>query len=83
MIRWVVLLVFLARKTAADKYMSEYYPEWHKRYPIYLCDPDVYFMFEGESAGRFSWDTTDTGVFSDPDGLQQMRPDQVLEYLFK
>ena len=32
----------------AEQYMSSYYPQWYARYGIYLCDPEVYFGFEGE-----------------------------------
>lgn len=68
----------------ADKYMSEYYPEWYKRYPVKLADPETYFTFEGENAGRFTWDTSgEKSDFSDPDGLQDMTPSEVLEYLHK
>ncbi|MDO4804726.1 MAG: hypothetical protein Q4A32_07890 [Lachnospiraceae bacterium] len=67
----------------ADQYMSEYYPEWYKRYPIYLCDPDTYFAFEGEDAGRFTWDADEENSrIKDPDGLQNMTPEIVLDLLF-
>lgn len=66
----------------ADLYMSKYYADWYDRYPIYLCDPEVYFVFEGENAGRFSWDTTGSGILTDPDGLQGKGPDEVLSFLF-
>ncbi|MBR2528164.1 MAG: hypothetical protein IKE58_06835 [Blautia sp.] len=68
----------------ADRYMSEYFPAWYERYPIYLCDPDVYFTFEGENAGRFTW-STEGGEdgFTDPDGIRDMNPAQVLELLFE
>ncbi len=67
----------------ADMYMSEHYPLWYERYPVYLCDPDRYFMPEGENAGRFTWDTeyTDQGL-TDPDHIQDMEPKEVLEKLF-
>ncbi len=67
----------------AEWYMSEYYPEWYERYPIYLCDPETYFTFEGEDAGRFTWDTegSDQGL-ADPDGLQEKTPEEVLRLLF-
>ena len=67
----------------AEKYMTTYYPAWCDRYPVHLCDPDVYFSFTGENAGRFSWDTTDgeTGL-ADPEGLQEKGPEEVLVYLF-
>ena len=66
----------------ADRYMSEYYAGWYGRYPAVLRDPEVYFAFTGETAGRFSWDTSGGGILTDPDGLQEMRPDEVLELLF-
>jgi len=67
----------------ADQYMSEYYPTWYERYPIYLCDPAKYFVFEGEDAGRFTWDTeSGEAVLSDPEGFADMRPAEVLAELF-
>ena len=67
----------------ADRYMSEYYGAWYERYPVYLCDPGRYFTFTGDKAGRFSWDTAGEGVLTDPDGLQEMRPAEVLAFLFR
>ncbi len=66
----------------ADYYMKTYYKEWYDRYPVYLCSPDTYFTFTGENAGRFSWDTSDAGVLKDPEGLQNMKPGEVLATLF-
>ena len=69
--------------TLAERYMAKYYPAWYARYPICLCDPDVYFTFEGEQAGRFTWRTDGGGGgFTDPDGIRDMKPAQVLELLF-
>ena len=69
--------------TLAERYMAKYYPAWYARYPICLCDPEVYFAFEGETAGRFSWRTDGgRGGFTDPDGIRDMKPAQVLELLF-
>ena len=69
--------------TLAERYMAKYYPAWYARYPICLCDPEVYFAFEGETAGRFSWRTDGGGDgFTDPDGIRDMKPAQVLELLF-
>ncbi|MBQ1546286.1 MAG: copper amine oxidase N-terminal domain-containing protein, partial [Clostridia bacterium] len=65
----------------ADKYMSEYYPEWYERYPVMLNDPDVYFDFEDEDAGRFTWNINGSN-FSDPENIAEMTPAQVLEFLF-
>ena len=67
----------------AEKYMSEYYPAWYARYPIYLCDPDIYFTFEGEWAGKFSWETQNPGSgLSDPDNIQDLSPEEVLAELY-
>ena len=66
----------------ADRYMSEYYPEWYERYPIKLADPDTYFSFTNEETGRFTWDT-DQGELQDPEGVRDMTPAQVLAFLFK
>ena len=69
--------------TLAERYMAKYYPAWYARYPICLCDPEVHFAFEGEQAGRFSWHTDGGGDgFTDPDGIRDMKPAQVLELLF-
>ena len=67
----------------AEEIMSERYPEWFERYPIYLCDPDVYLSFQGDTAGRFSW-TVDgsSGILSDPEGVKEMTPAEVLAVLF-
>ena len=67
----------------ADRYMSEYYPKWYERYPIYLCNPEVYFVFTGDSAGRFSWDVSGNSLLTDPDRLQDKGPEEVLAFLFQ
>lgn len=67
----------------AKNYMETYYKEWSDRYPIYLCSPETYFTFTGENAGRFSWDTSGKGVLTDPEGLQNMKAEAVLDFLFK
>lgn len=64
----------------ADEYMSKYYPEWYSRYPIYLCDPDVYFTFTGENAGKFTWSTD---ILADSENVRNMTPKEVLETIFK
>lgn len=66
----------------ADRYMSEHFPTWYERYAVRLCDPEVYFTFEGDTAGKFTWDTKgeNTGL-TDPDGIQDMAPDGVLAAL--
>ena len=64
----------------ADEYMSKYYPEWYRRYPISLCDPDVYFTFTGENAGKFTWSYD---VLSDSENVKNMTPDEVLKAIFE
>ena len=63
----------------ADRYMSADYPEWYRRYGIYLCDPDNYFTFTGENAGKFTWSDD---VMSDPERIGDMTPQEVLTLLF-
>ena len=68
----------------ADRYMSKYYPTWYERYPTHLCAPNTYFTFEGENAGRFTWNISGgKEAFTDPDGLQDMKPEEVLKVLFE
>ena len=66
----------------ADRYMAQLCPEWYERYPVSLKDPQTYFTFDNENAGKFSWDTTGAGGgLTDPEGLQQMGPEEVLQIL--
>jgi hypothetical protein len=67
----------------ADHYMSEYYPKWYERYPVKLAEPEVYFTFEGENAGRFTWNTENTtdGI-TDPERVSEKSPENVLKMLF-
>ena len=60
--------------------MSKYCPEWYARYPVKLADPEVYFSFTDEDAGKFSWDTH--GAFGDPEGVTDMSPEQALALVF-
>ena len=64
----------------ADEYMSKYYPEWYRRYPIYLCDPDVYFTFTGENAGKFTWSAD---FLADSENVKNMTPKEVLDIIFE
>lgn len=66
----------------ADHYMSTYYPEWYERYDTCLKDAEDYFVFEGEKAGRFTWDPDAENGFTDPDGCQDMTPEEVLALIF-
>ena len=64
----------------ADRYMSEYFPEWYRRYPIYLCDPDVYFLLKDNTAGKFTWSYE---VLSDIENVGDMTPEEVLSVIFE
>lgn len=68
----------------ADSYMSKYFPEWYERYPVALKDYEQYTTIDGEYTGKFSWNLTgENGGISDPDGYQNMTPEEILEDLFK
>ena len=44
---------------------------------------DKYFSFEGEDAGKFTWNFEDSGDgLTDPDGISEKTPDEVLKLLF-
>lgn len=67
----------------ADKYMSEYYKDWYSRYPVKLCDPEVYKVFSGDNAGIFGWNTEDNGAgLSDPEGLCGKSANDVMIEIF-
>ncbi|MGN0279366.1 MAG: hypothetical protein ACI4C4_08440 [Lachnospiraceae bacterium] len=67
----------------ADRYMSEYFPEWYERYPVALKDYGQYTSVENENAGKFSWNLTgENGGLSDPDHYSDMTPEEILEDLF-
>lgn len=67
----------------ADRYMSEYFPEWYERYPVALKDYEQYTSVENENAGKFSWNLTgENGGLSDPDHYSDMTPEEILEDLF-
>lgn len=68
----------------AERYMSEYFPEWYERYPIALKDYEKYTAVEGEYTGKFSWNLTgQNGGLKDPDNYRNMTPEEILEDLFK
>ncbi|MBP1587602.1 MAG: hypothetical protein ILO53_04260 [Clostridia bacterium] len=67
----------------AEKVMSEHYPEWFERYPVYLTDPGVYFAFSGDSAGRFSWYVDgSSGILTDPEHVQEMTPAEIVAEIY-
>lgn len=68
----------------ADKFMSEYYPEWHERYGTDIKSPNSYFDFQDERAGVFSWNTDGSnGGLTDPDDIRNMDPKNVLNMIYK
>ena len=66
----------------ADKYMTEFYPEWSSRYSVALSSPDNFFYMEGDTAGRFTWDTTSGKGLTDDLGAQNMKPSEILKYCY-
>ena len=67
----------------ADQYMSQYFPEWYKRYPVAVKNFADYTNFEGNDAGKFSWNFTgENGGLCDPDHYRDMTPQEILEDLF-
>ncbi|MCR5371076.1 MAG: hypothetical protein K6E83_10240 [Clostridium sp.] len=66
----------------ADRYMSAFYPEWYSRYPVTLRGPAAYLYCPAGMTGRFIWDVSGGGVLTDPEGIRQMKPEQVLRSLF-
>lgn len=67
----------------ADRYMSEYFPEWYERYPVALKEYEQYTSVENENAGKFSWNLTgENGGLNDPDHYSDMTPEEILEDLF-
>ena len=66
----------------ADKVMKNSYPEWSARYETALKDPAVYFAFTGSNAGKFTWTPSAETGLSDPDGIQNMTPEEVIAALY-
>ena len=66
----------------ADRYMKTYFPAWSRRYPTTLKKYDVMTNVEGENTGKFSWDLTEEGILTDPDGYADMSPEEILADLF-
>lgn len=67
----------------ADQYMSEYFPEWYKRYPVALKEYDQYTLMDNENTGKFSWNVTGEEGLRDPDGYQSMTPEEIMTDLFQ
>ncbi len=62
----------------AGKYMSRYFPEWHRRYPV--CSRNESYL---NTYGQMRWSIGKDGTLKDPDGISNMPAEQVLKMLFK
>lgn len=66
----------------AEKYMSQYYPQWWERYhKVYKSFEDYTDYDRDSNAGKFS--RTLGGTISDPDGYADMKADAILADLFQ
>lgn len=65
----------------AEKYMSQYYPQWWERYHKVYKSFDSYTKYSGKDAGKFSWDLKNT--LADPDGYANKKADEILADLFE
>ncbi len=61
----------------AQKYISKYYPEWHKKFPDCVFRLDDY-----RQDSQMSWEISETSIMKDPDGYRNMTPKEVLKDLF-
>lgn len=68
----------------ANRYMNKYYPAWSERYgdQVLCLTFDGYTRVYGDTAGKFSWELTGSGLITDPDGYADMTPAQILKDLF-
>lgn len=62
----------------AQEYMSKYYPEWIKRYPVTVKPVSIYLDFSGkEELGIFSWG----GILLDLENVKNMTAREVLNII--
>lgn len=61
----------------ASRYMAEYFPEWHKKYPQYSRDGIMYL----KESNQMRWDVSGAKFMSDPDGYTQKVPEEILKEL--
>lgn len=68
----------------AKQYMTQYYPAWSERYSVILRQPSDYLSTAGNDTGLFSWDISGSvNGLSDPEGYQNMTPQEILAGLFE
>ena len=66
----------------ADAYMSRFCPEWYERYQPVVREYAKFTAFTKEQCGKFSWNLTgENGGLTDPDGVAEMTPEEVLRLL--
>lgn len=64
----------------ASRYMKEFYPSWSSRYPVKAISYSSYAGGTISTTGRFSW--TMGAALSDPEGIRNMRADEILRSLY-
>lgn len=68
----------------AETYNTKYFSDWHDRYPVFLLPYERYFpSTESPDTGRFTWDLSAPNGLSDPEGVRDMTPAQLLALLFE
>ena len=66
----------------AEHYMTKYYPEWSRRYPVVEKPYGQYTDITSDNrTGRFTW-LTDGTFLTDPDGYATMSAAEILADLF-
>ena len=60
--------------------MTKFYPEWTARYTPKAVNYNSYTSFQGENAGRFSWNIGST--LTDPEGYSSKSAEEILLDLF-
>lgn len=68
----------------AQKYMTEHFPEWSKRYPVVYKNWSSYITYSTNPktfVGKFSW-AIDGSYLTDPDSYVTMTAAEILDNLF-
>lgn len=63
----------------ANKYMTDYFPDWRARYPVSLEKPGSYLAVKNETGGRFRWNDA---TLTDPEGIRSMSAAEALKLIF-
>lgn len=62
----------------ADEYTKKYFPVWHKKFGTIAKDTSYLSDYS-----RFRWDLNNKAVMTDPDGVFDMSPSEILAFLKK